>query len=311
MSTAPADPPLDVSKPFTRAQALAAGITDQMLRSSAYQQLLHGVHVSSQVKATAAVRSRAALLAVSAEKAVISHVSAARLYGVPVPTFPEEHVSVLRAGERSRRRGVVCHVGPEQGTRRIDGMLVSSPERTFCELVSMLGLVDLVIAGDHMVRHDLTTPELLRSAVERSPLPRRRAARRAAALVRERVDSPAETMCRLLIVLADLPEPVVNQEVRTDEGLLLRRHDLAYPEQRLAIEVQGRHHIQMADTWHKDVEREEDSKSDGWRITNIIASLLFSDPESVLGRIHTAMQQSGVPGLPRRPSEGWRRYFGR
>lgn len=311
MSSVPEGAPLDIRMPFTRAQALAAGITDHQLHTHDYQTLLRGIYISTTIRVTPVVRARAALLSVNAPEANVSHATAARLYGIPIPAIGDEHVSVRTPAQRRSPKGLVCHVAPAEGTHWVNGMLVSTPERTFCELAALIGLVDLVVAGDHMVRRGLTTVERLRAAAEASPLRHKEAAVEAVGLVRDRVDSPAETRFRLLLVLAGLPEPVVNHEIRADNGLLLRRHDLALPDQRLAFEVQGRHHVDVVATWEKDIEREEDSKVDGWRITNIVASSLYTAPEQVLHRAWVAMRQSGVPDVPKRPREKWRSHFGR
>lgn len=311
MSTHPVTSSLDVTVPFTRAEALAAGLTDRALRTHDFQSLMHGIYLHSSIRATPLIRARAAILAVKAPEANISHTTAARLYDIPIPADADEHVSVRERGQRTRRKGLVCHVAPREGTHWFQGLLVSTPERTFCELASMFGLVDVVVAGDHLVRQKLTTTTRLRQAVDASPLPRKAAAIRAAALVRARVDSPAESRFRLLLRFGGLPEPVVNHEVRSDDGLLLRRHDLAVPERRLAFEILGRHHVDVVSTWEKDVDREEDSKIDGWRVTNVLASRLYTDPEKVLRQTWVAMQQCGVRGVPKRLSEDWRRHFGR
>jgi len=47
--------------------------------------------------------------------------------------------------------------------------------------------------------------------------------------VRIGVDSPLETRLRLLIVLAGLPEPKVNHQLRDQHGDVVMRFDLSYP----------------------------------------------------------------------------------
>ncbi len=93
----------------------------------------------------------------------------------------------------------------------------------FVELASLLTLVDLVVVGDHLVRRRRTTCADLVAWCAQSSDRGAQAARRAAAYVRDRVDSPMETRVRMLIVLAGIPEPEVNLTVRAGDGMPLRR----------------------------------------------------------------------------------------
>ena len=78
--------------------------------------------------------------------------------------------------------------------------------------------------------------------------PAARTAAQAAAYVRAKVDSPMETRLRMLVVLAGLPEPVINLEVRDEDGEVLRKYDLAYPVVKVAVEFDGQVHVLTAQT---------------------------------------------------------------
>ncbi len=303
---------LDTRLPFTLREAVAAGVPAYALRSRRFKQVLRGIYVSREVVVTDEVMCRAALKAVPDPSAHVSHVSAARLHGLPVPELPDEHVTVTTAAARRRRRGVVCHVGPPGAVTTRRGLRVSSPERVFAELAALVSLVDLVVVGDHVVRRELCTVERLRAAASNSPLPGRVRAKEAADLVRERVDSPVETRLRLLLRFAGLPEPVTNYEVRDARGLLLRRHDLALPEQRLAFEVQGRHHVEAQQTWESDIDRLEESNAEDWRTVQVPGRATYQAPGRVLRTAWRAMRQCGAPGVPAdfgQLSDLWRQHF--
>ena len=107
---------------------------------------------------------------------------------------------------------------------------------------------------------------------------------RSASFVRDRVDSPMESRLRMLIVLAGLPEPRVNFEVSDEGGRLRYRIDLCFPEQRLAIEFDGRQHVDIRSQWESDVLRREDLEADGWRFLVVTSSQFYTSPEDVLGR---------------------------
>jgi hypothetical protein len=55
-----------------------------------------------------------------------------------------------------------------------------------------------------------------------------------------------ESRLRLLLVTAGLPAPAVQYELVTERGLVAR-FDLAYPEAKLAIEYDGRGHVDDMD----------------------------------------------------------------
>ncbi len=173
---------LDILTPFTRAQALSAGITDRQLRGSAYVRLLGGVYISARARDLAFQRARAAVALVHPAGAVGTHLTSARVRGVPVPANPLEHVTVERPEDRRQRHGVRCHVAAiaAEEIEVVRGVRISAPGRMFVELGSVLGLVDLVVAGDWLVRNSFVTCEELVRACTRSHDPYAAHARRAA-----------------------------------------------------------------------------------------------------------------------------------
>ena len=102
-------PAFNVLRPFTRKQALAAGITPMMLRGAGYRQLFRGIHISSRVPFHPVIRAQGALLT-HPPGAFASHFSAARLHNLPVPDSPDEHVSVFKRSDRRRRDGITSHI---------------------------------------------------------------------------------------------------------------------------------------------------------------------------------------------------------
>ena len=132
-------------------------------------------------------------------------------------------------------------------------------------------------------------------------------ARRAAALVRERVDSPMETRLRLLIVFAGLPEPKVNLSF-TENGRVIYRVDLCYPALRLAIEYDGKHHRADPDQWDDDIDRGDWFPRRGWERLPVVARGIYQRPEETLDRICAAIVARGGVVPPKLDDE-WRRYF--
>ncbi|WP_238384604.1 hypothetical protein [Segeticoccus rhizosphaerae] len=311
---------MDTSKPFTRAQALSSGISRRALTNGNFRRIVWGVYVDAAVPPTPMIEAAAALL-VSPTGSHASHFTAARIWGGVVPDQPLIHVCAAPGSTRCQRQGIRSHecadlhhaVTSERtpvGAVIIDsGVRVSTPARSFLELASAMGLVDLVVLGDSLVKSKRVVPHDLVEAADDWHGPGAVRARRAARFVRAGVDSPMETRLRMLMVLAGLPEPTVNHVIRWPDGSWRFRFDLAFPDHRLAIEYDGRHHVQDDATWESDIYRREDLDRGKWRRVTVISSGIFVSPDQTLRRIVDVMREVGVPGVPRRLSDEWRAHF--
>lgn len=300
---------LDVDRPFTRADAVAAGVDPKVLRTSRFRRIFRGVYVSSSAPDHPLVRTQAAL-AIHPASAYASHTSAARLYGLPVPVDPDEHVSVERAGERRPRPGVVSHVAPAGArVRTRQGTRVSPPLQMFVELASMLPLVDLVVVGDAMARVLGVAADDLRRHCDESVAPGARAARHAAGFVRDQVESPMETRLRMLLVLAGLPEPDVQHVVAVPGAGPRYRLDLAYPTARVAVEYDGRQHAEDVRQWNHDLRRREALEDAGWKLLVVTAQDLYRRPDDVVRRVCLALVARGALAASTRPDPAWRAHF--
>lgn len=297
----------DTKVPFTRAAGFAHGLTDKDLEGPGFHRVLWGVHVHSSVRVDLCLRIRAALLVVP-DAAIVSHHTACVLWGGVPPDSPDVHVSVPKMC-RPKVVGVQPHrltVMPVPVQHR--GFRVTDPERTFLDMGKWSDLVQLVVLGDSMVRAKSTTPEKLVAAAAAWPGPWKSLLVRAAGLVRRGVDSPMETRLRLLLVLAGFQEPTVNLEVSDIDGRLVYRIDLGVRGAKVAIEYDGRHHIERKDQWERDLLRREDLEADGWTFVVVTSSHIYSSPEKVLDRCAAALRAHGAWAPSKYRSE-WRRFF--
>lgn len=297
----------DPQVPFTRAEALAAGVTDVELAGAAYQRVFRGVHLSATVEPTLVMRTLAALT-VAPARSVVTHHTAARLWGAIPPDSSDIHLTMPNLN-RPKVEGIRPHrvtTMPPSVRRR--GFPVTSPERTFLDMGRWSDLVDLVVLGDSLVRAGATTPERLREAAKVWTGTHRALVVRAASFVREKVDSPMESRLRMLIILAGLPEPVVNFEVVDVDGQVRYRIDLSFPDHRLGIEFDGRHHIERVGQWEGDLLRREDLEAQDWKFVVVVGSQVYGDPGGVLSRIEAAMRSRGIR-VPASLSPEWRRHF--
>lgn len=298
---------LDLTRPFRRVDALAAGITRSELAGPMFRRIFTGVYVGTAVPHHPLERVVAALL-IHPPAAIASHTSAARVYGVPLPDgLADEHVSVLAARDRRPRPGLRAHVA-RPGTRvaRMHGLRVSAPADTFVELAGLLTLVDLVVVGDFLARKEWVAPEELIAAADASGLP---LAMRAARLVRTEVDSPMETRLRLLIVLAGLPEPKVNHKLYKADGTVRYRFDLSWPDLLLAVEYDGRQHRADNARWNHDLKRDEWLDDATWKRLPVFSWGIYKRPDDTLERVVKALRRRGCPDVPRRLDDEWRLHF--
>ncbi|HWJ66044.1 MAG TPA: hypothetical protein VNT31_05175 [Nocardioides sp.] len=300
---------LDLRRPFSRADAVAAGVDPALFRGPRFRRLFQRVYVDASVAVTPRLRAEAALVPFDAS-AFASHASAARMHELPVPTLADEHVTVVDPRHRRKRAGICCHLSPtDDGVVVQRGVRASGPVRTFIELAELLGLVDLVVVGDVLVKRRAVTPAQLVEACRSSDLPGAVRALAAAKHVRSGVDSPMETRLRLLIVLAGLPEPVVDFRVRDETGHVVRRYDLYYARSETLVEYDGRQHAESRTQWTTDIDRREELDDQGRRLVVVTGDGIFVDPERTLRRIHRILIERGEPGVPKVLSDDWRPHF--
>jgi very-short-patch-repair endonuclease len=302
---------VNTRRPFTRADALAAGVSPKQLRGSRFRRIFRGVLIDARVPDGAWVRTAAALM-IHPPEAFASHFSAGRLYGVPLPTEPAEHVTVFEADRRAFRVGIKCHAtkfAVPDDVAVLQGLRVSTPCRMFVELASVLGLVELVVVGDALIRLGLATRREIVAYCNDSPAHHAGDARRAASYVRDRVESPMETRLRMLLVLSGLPEPEINHEVAEADGVALYRFDLSYPELRLVVEYDGRQHADDPRQWAHDIERREWLDDHGWKLLVVTSAGIYREPVRTVERVRQALAERGCQFPPWAMSQDWRPHF--
>lgn len=303
-----ADDKLDTGQPFTRAAGLKSGLSRRELAGPDYRTLNRGILVSSAIPDSPGLRTRAALVPF-AHGAFASHCSAARAWEAPIATCPDEHVTVPEPNGRRRRTNVVCHIRVGATTRVVGGLPVSELADLFVEMADELPLVELVVLGDWMLRRKGMTHARLARAIETASGSRAARAHRALGYVRGKVDSPMESRLRMLLVLAGIPEPEINREIRNVDGEVLRRYDLCWPGVKVIVEYDGRVHIEREANWERDLDRREAIEDDAWRILVVVAKGIYSEPERTIQRVWTVLSNRGLDGLPARPSDDWRPHF--
>ncbi len=236
--------------------------------------------------------------------AFFSHETAAQLMRLPLPlrfetTLPL-HVGIAKPTRAMDARDVVGHrvqIGPHE-IAVWRGLRLTGPARTWLDLAARLSLLELVAVGDYLVhwQHPLATQGELTDAIARYPSRRGIAqARVALPLLRTRAESPRESMLRVIIVLAGLPEPECNLNIYDPRGRFLARADLAYPEFKILLEYQGDHHRTDRNQWRRDIRRTGSVEDHEWQMLQFTDDDL-QNPVDLIARIERRLRKRGWTG---------------
>lgn len=270
---------------FRVGDALAEGIGRGRLRGSDLEAPFRRVRSRPIVDVLGLAAAYAPIMAAHH---VYGGITAARLWGLPIAaTWTRDEPLVIARPNRTAP-------GYVRGTRHIafdptrlrstelDGLRLLGPLATALTLARELsyeGLVQVVDAlltpsgnypGLRLVRQPgrpFATPRQLDDFIARCRgLAGVAALRAAAADARAGVDSRFETVTRLLIVEAGLPEPQVHPRIVIDGEVW--HPDLGYPELRIAIEFEGDGHREERQ-WHVDIDRYAGFEAAGWSIVRV------------------------------------------
>jgi len=283
------------------------------MRASDLDRTVRGVRSQDPLVSVAA-RCRA-LLHRRAPGAFVSHLTAAQLWGAPVPSrfAPPAVVDLAvrapaRAPHATGIRGHRIDVDPRHIVEHL-GLPITSPARTWVDAASMLPLGELVALGDRFIRRDdpLTARAALEELVEAHP-PRKSGARlrRALRLLSDRAESRPESLLRVLLVEAGFPPPQANYVVVSTESGARRRLDLAWPDARVVVEYQGDYHRDKAQ-WRADMQRRRELEAAGWTVIEANWDDIV-DPSHLLRLLSRRLGVRAVaPAVPTRPFKPRRR----
>lgn len=222
------------------AQLVAAGVHRETIKRAVRSGALHrrhwGVYVVGHTALAPYAREQAALLACG-EPAVISHHSAAYLWGL-VPEPPQVDVTVI--GHQCRqKRGIRLHrtsALEKRDLRRRHGVPVTSPARTLIDFAVTATSTELDDAIGEARANRLIRAGELEAAVARAG--RRAGAGRVRAFLKDEEEpaltrSKAERRFRGFLRQARLPQPKVNVRIGRHEV------DFLWEREKVVLEVDG------------------------------------------------------------------------
>lgn len=273
-------PALLASAPFTLEDARAAGLEHgQLNRRITIESVSKGIYRPAgwDFDLEEAARS----LSAASPGAWISHVTAARLHGLFLPPWladsNELHLSKPRNLPSARRRGIIGHtvVVHDSEIGFTQGMWMSTRSRTWLDLARRLPLPDLVSMGDQLIRiprkefegreTPFTSIDALRKMLERHKnLQGVVRAREALDLMRVGADSAPESMLRLALLDAGLPEPELQIRLRVGDPFSPSA-DLGFRARRLVMQYDGGHHLEE-EQFFSDRRRDKAFAKAGWTV---------------------------------------------
>jgi len=206
------------------------------------------------------------------DRALASHRSAAALWELPGGSRDFAEILAPR-WRRTRTPGILVHetkLMTSDDIDVVDAIPVTTIERTIFDLARRNTYSGVDILIDSALRRGLTTLARLDAACERLATRGRPGAERFRTVVGGRIDeagipeSPPERLLARDLVAQGLPQPTMQFEVRTPDGRFVARVDLAYPEERLAIEYDSFEHHTGRFALVRDSDRRNRLLAVGW-----------------------------------------------
>ena len=279
---------------ISRRQLIDLGLTDatvhRMVTAGRLHRRCRGVYAVGHVAPIELERETVALLACP-DGAVLSHVSAASVWGLKADADPGEpiHVTIPTdtrvglAGLRSHRTRVL----DAADVRMHRGLPITSPARTLIDIAGLVTHSALEHALDDALNHRLVREDQIRDVLQRARQGRRGAARLRALLDdRDRGGSSRsnpERSLRSLLAAAQLAQPRMNVEV------LGYTVDYVWPELRVIVECDSWEFHSGRATFESDRRRDQFLEAHGWTVIRITARQLEREPYAVIARLAAAL----------------------
>lgn len=273
---------IDLSGPFRGSEAVRAGVlTSGQLRGPGVRRLFQDVYVPAGIPDSHELRCAAAEL-ILPEEAVLTGRSAATLRDVPLARAKDpvelvvpEAVRVFRRNGLDIRR---CEQRDDE-SQPWGRIGLATPLRMGLDLLLDRALPDAVADLDVVLRAGILDRAALRCMMSHRRDRGIVLARQAEELADPRAESPPESRMRVWLVLDGL-RPVPQYWIEDSRGRLARA-DLAFPEQKLAVEYDGSWRDGQLWALNRDRDRLNRVQAAGWEVVFVTAPLLATPARMV------------------------------
>jgi very-short-patch-repair endonuclease len=287
---------------LTRSQLLDRGLSADAIKHRVRKGRLHpvfrGVYAVGRRQLTSHGRWMAAVMSCGPD-AVLSHETAAALWGLRSPRQAEIEVSVP-ARTRHRRRGIRVHRRANLHPQDIgccEGIPVTQPICTLVDLAARVPANQLEAAINEADKRDLIDPEALRLALEQL------AGRRGVARLRKVLDrrtfvlTDSELERRFLPIArrAGLPPPQTGRRVNGFKA------DFFWPELGLVVETDGIRYHRTPIQQTRDRVRDQAHTAAGLTPLRFTHTQVAYEPDHVEGTLRAVARRlagelAGLPG---------------
>lgn len=273
-----------------RSEALAAGMTDgelaRSVRRGELTRLRRGTYVQDASALSGAAEHAAVVAAAVADlrvPAVVSHLSAAVLHGLPMWNVRLVRVHLLRnpPANGSGSRAVHLHIArlPADEVMVLDDLAVTDLTRTAVDVARTVPFEQAVVIVDAALGTRKTSRSRLGACLDRmGPVPGSGRARRVIAFADGRAESVGESRSRVLMHRLGLPAPDLQVKLVRADGSDLARCDFGWREHRTVAEFDGRIKYgrllrpgqDPGDAVFEEKVREDDIRDEGWKVARWI-----------------------------------------
>ncbi|SDY70049.1 Protein of unknown function [Modestobacter sp. DSM 44400] len=273
----------------TRQQLLArlpVAILDSHVSRERLQRVYPHVYAPRVTPVVGDLRLRAALICVGGT-AVLSHVTALQVWGVRTHSGPV-HVTIGAARRRAGAPGLVVHRRQRfpVDERSVRGLPVTSLARSIVDAWPQLPISERRPLAIDVVREGKTTASHLRDALaERPNVGGHCALAQTVDLIADGCQSELEVMGVLSVFRhPSLPRSVGQFRVRLGDGRTVLL-DRAFPEAKLAIELDGARFHTHPDDRRRDLSKDAALAALGWVVLRFTYADVLRDPDGVRAKV--------------------------
>ena len=285
---------------YTRAALLERGMHRRDLASDAMRRVFPGWWARADAELSLEELARFFVTHIR-PGAVLSHQTAAEILRVSLP-----RPLTVTGGSAVHCRGpegtvassgslVGVHQVVEQPQVPYQGLPLVHPLFALQDIAPRMQALDLVVALDSLAADRFGARRRVRIAEMTELLEGMRgrgapALRRALPHVRERSWSPMETKVRVQLLRHGYPEPALNHPVLEVATGIEYYIDLAYPEERIAIEYDSEDHRIDRKAWEHDINKNDVLHEDGWKVIRVTFAD-FLRPRQFFSRLDDALRR--------------------
>lgn len=284
-----------IAWPFLAAEALAAdALTFRELRRF-HAAVYPGVWTPRGVELSAIERARAAWLW-SRRRGVLAGLSASALLGAKW-IDPDAAAELVHANRRPPRLiSVYSDTLLRTEIQQARGLPVTTPARTAFDLGRRLGFESAVQRIDALMQAtDVKVDDVRAVMAQHSGVRGSKQLGSVLNLVDGGSESPYESLTRILLVRNGFPRPETQIRVCDEDGFVVARLDMGWPDYRVGVDFDGAQHWTDPRQRSKDVERYARLPELGWIDVRLTSSMLHNNPRVFLDRVAAALVARGCP----------------